>query len=480
MKVFLGNAPWRVNGRYGVRAGSRWPFTAENDNYIPFPFYLAYAAAVLEKGNVDVKLVDAVAEKTEEEEFIKKIEQFEPGLVLLETSTPSIDVDLRIARRIREACNTEIALCGAHASVMYADIMANNDFIDYILLGEYEYASANLVTHLDEGAELKDVAGLVYRDGGEIRVNQRRNAIDNLDELPWPAWHHLPMYEYNDEFGCLPTPNVQMLTSRGCPYGCIFCVQPQVMYDGTYRKRSPKNVVDEMEFLIGKYDFKAVYFDDDTFNIDRKHVQSICKEIKHRKIDVPWGAMGRADLMDRELLEEMKDAGMHAIKYGIETASQSMLDASGKKLDLEDAKRNIKLTQELGIKVHLTFMFGLPGETRETAMETLDMAMELDPDSAQFSIAVPFPGTKFYESMDEQGFLLTGDWSQYDGACHAVVRTRNLGGDDLEDIFRTAEKTYAKHSLKKKFKENKVGIIKKGLRHPIRGVKKLSRLWFDL
>ncbi len=481
MKIFLGNPPWEKDGRFGVRAGSRWPFTqrGSRSGYIPFPFYLAYATSLLEKNGFDVKLVDGIAERQTHAEFMRSTEAYSPDIVLFETSTPSIYSDLKTAKDAKDALDAKIVLSGPHVSAMGGKILEENPWIDYVITGEYEQTLLNLVKALEQDGDIESASGHIYQRNGRMIANDTSPLAD-LDELPWPARHHLPMYRYNDDFGCLPKPNVQMLSSRGCPYGCIFCVFPQVMYGGTYRKRSPQDVVDEMEFLVDKYNFKAVYFDDDTFNIDGGHVRAVCMEIRQRGIDVPWGAMGRADLMNERILQEMKDAGMCAIKYGIESASQSLLDQSGKKLDLKRAMESIKLTQKLGIKVHLTFMFGLPGETRETAVETLHTAMEIAPDSAQFSIAVPFPGTRFYEIAEEQGILLTKDWSRYDGTCSPVIETEGMDKGELEYILSASQKEWMRHTIRSKIRCDPTGYIIKGLSHPIKGIKELSRVWFDL
>ena len=484
MRVFLGNAPWRVGDRVGVRAGSRWPFTKKCEEtdlgYVPFPFFLAYATAVLEKSGIDVNLVDGIAEGLSKEEFLKKVKKFDPDLVLLETSTPSIYVDLEMAREIKERLGCEIALSGPHVSVMYLDIM-REDFVDYILVGEYEYTLLDLVNHLEKGRDLRDVKGLVYRDNGKIKVNERRPLIENLDELPWPARHFLPMYNYNDEFAGMLKPNTQIWASRGCPFGCIFCLWPRVMYGSRkYRVRDPVKVVDEMEWLLDTYKFKSIFFDDDTFNIGKKRVIALANEIKERGIDVPWSIMASAQTMDREMLEAMKKAGLVSLKYGVESGDQEMLNRAKKKLDLNKLRDVVKMTKEMGIKVHLTFMFGLPGETWETVWKTINFALELDPDSIQFSICTPFPGTEYFEWAEKNGFLLTKDWSKYDGASSAVIRTESMNKEDLEKALEMARRIWDKHklrkNLKKSIKERPVECILKGLRHPIEGAKVLWRI----
>ena len=444
MRVILLNLPWNENGRLGVRAGSRWPFTSEPGkdgriHYIPFPFFLAYAASLLKKEGKDVLLIDAIAEEMQEQKLIEEAESFNPGLIVIESSTPSFVNDLRIACDIhRKLPSSQIAICGPHASVFPEEILSEYDFIDYILIGEYEYTLLDLVNHLEAAFSLESILGLAYRDGIKIAINNNRPAIDNLDDLPWPQRNGVSIYKYNDSFAGLPCPNVQMVSSRGCPFQCTYCLWPQTMYgEHRCRKRNPIKVVDEAEYLIKEFDFKAIYFDDDLFNADRDHVLGICEEIKKRKIGIPWAVMARADLMDEKLLESMFDAGLYAIKYGIESVDNNILQFCNKNMDLAKAYQIVRFTRALGIKVHLAFCLGFPGETKQTIRETLRFIEDTRPDSLQFSFATPFPGTEYFNYMDDQGLLLSKDWSDYDANYKCIVKSRDLSNKDLEKIFIT-------------------------------------------
>lgn len=441
MKVFLANPPWTIDGRYGVRAGSRWPFTLLPEeegyiSYIPYPFFLAYAAAVLMKQGKDILLVDAIAEKINNSQFLQRIKAYSPDVIILEVSTLSIKTDLLIAQKIKDELknSVRIGLCGPHASVFPKEILEENSFVDYILIGEYEYILLDLVNYLEKSTDLSGVLGLAYRKkDGTAKMNNLRLTIENLDELPRPAYNFLPMDKYSDSFAGLPRPNVQMWTSRGCPYRCIFCLWPQVMYrEHRHRRRDPAAVVDEMEWLIKEYNFKAVYFDDDTFNIDRKYVLEMCDKIKRKRIKIPWAAMARADLMDKELLESMAEAGLYAIKYGIESGNQQILDFCEKNVNLKKEKKMIEITKELGIKVHLAFMIGLPGENKTTINDTVNFFLKVKPNSVQFSIATPFPGTKYFSYLERKGYLISKNWSDYDGNYKSVTISEYLSAQEIE------------------------------------------------
>lgn len=442
---------------------------------MPFPFFLAYAAAVLEKNGIEVTLVDAIAEGDSEDRFMDKIREFAPDLILLETSTPSIYHDLEIAEKIKNKFDAKIVFSGAHVSVLYDEILGNG-LIDYILIGEYEYTLLDLVTHLAERKSLEDVKGLAYTESGVVKVNPRRQLV-NLDELPWPARHFLPMDAYNDTFCDLPQPSAQMVTSRGCPFKCVYCLWPKVMYGGpAYRTRDSTDVVKEMKWLTREYNLKSIYFDDDTFNIGKNRILEICEEIKKNDVDVPWAVMARADTSDKRTLKAMRDAGLYAIKYGVESGVQEIVDASRKKLDLNKVRDTVRETKELGIKVHLTFTFGLPDETWDTIKKTVDFAIELDPDSLQFSITTPYPGTDYFEWAEKRGFILTKDWSKYDGSTTSIIRTEKMDENDLREAIKMAVDTWHRHSLKKKIRNDPVKCIIKGLRKPAKGIRALAKL----
>lgn len=441
MKTLLLNLPWTQNNRLGVRAGSRWPFTSlpEEDgkiHYIPFPFFLAYATALLKKKGYAAKLVDAIAEGITEEAVLGKVKNYEPNILVIETATPSFYNDIKIAEKLHAiVSDCAIVLCGPHAGVFAEEILTQYPFIDFIIRGEYEYVLLGLVRRQEDQADLGVVDGLVWKNKEKIVVNSPRSTITDLDSLPWPEREDVPLYKYNDGFAGLPSPNVQMWASRGCPYSCSFCLWPQTMYhERRYRKRNPLNVADEMEFLIKKFGFRAVYFDDDVFNIDKEYVRQICRHIRRRNISAPWAVMARADIMNRDLLEEMKMAGLYAIKYGVESASDKVLELCDKPMDKVKIIKAVMATKELGIKVHLSFCLGLPGETRQTLDETLKFVQDLKPDSCQVSLGTPFPGTKYFEDVKKRGRLLNENWSNYDGNFKPVAATEGLSCEDLERI----------------------------------------------
>jgi radical SAM superfamily enzyme YgiQ (UPF0313 family) len=449
MKVFLANAPWKKPGFYGVRAGSRWPhFENEGCEYMPFPFFLAYAAAILRDNGFNAALTDAIAEGLDDEAFFSRLAAFGPDVVFFEISTASLNTDLAVLDRARALLGgkVRIILGGAHFALSKPDFLTGCPKADFTLAGEYEFNLLELLKRLRNGSPTDDVPGLGFRRADGKAVVNKPGALRELDDYPWPARDLLPMERYCDRPGGIPAPSLQVIASRGCPFGCIFCAWPQLMYGGSaYRTRSPKDVVDEIEENVMRFGFKSFYFDDDTFNIGKPRILELAEQIRRRGLKLPWAIMARADQMDRETLRALKDAGLVALKYGVESGSQELLKRACKGLNLEKVAETVRFTRELGIRYHLTFMFGLPGETEETARQTIQTALDLDPDSLQFSIATPFPGSRFHKELLERGHLLSTNFDDYDGYHNCVVRTDSLNARDLIRIRNAAEDAWRGH-----------------------------------
>ncbi len=441
MKIVLVNLPWFKSGRLGVRGGSRWPFTCSPGPegrllYVPFPFFLAYSASLLKKHGHSVTLIDAIAQELGERECLEKIRECAPDLVAAEISTPSFNNDMRLIEQLRGmAEDARIAVCGPHAGVFAREILLQHPAVEYVCIGEYEQTLLELSAALRDKSSLEGVPGLAYRGAGDVILTSARTAGAGPLDLPWPERTAPLIYNYNDGFAGMPVPNVQMLASRGCPFGCTFCLLPQTLYRGNgYRKRDHRDVIDEMEYLIREFGFKAVYFDDEVFNADRGYVIELCEEMIRRGISIPWAAMTRVDLMDEGLLRVMQRSGLYAVKYGIESADAQIRAQCNKRLDLEKARAVIDITRHLGVKVHLTFCLGLPGETRQTVQETVDFVHAVSPESFQFTFATPYPGTEYFRYAREKGWIGSLNWDDYDGNDRFIVRTEALTMQDLEEV----------------------------------------------
>lgn len=430
MKVLLANPPWETDLGYGCRSNTRWPHIRK-DKYLIFPIYLAYAAAVLEKNGVGVAVVDAVAEDYGSDAFIARVRAEDPDICFLETSTPSILHDLRNANRIKKELGKKVFIFGAHATTFHRQLMEENPLIDGVIRGEFEHTIRDISLGT---SPLAAVQGLTHRENGAITENPARPYIENLDELPFPAWHLFNWKAYESHL--YASPSMWVITSRGCPFQCSFCLWPDMMYGHRQRYRSAKNVVDEMETLVNKYGVKEVRFDDDTFALRKEHVLGISNEIMRRGLHkkLRWACFGHASQNDYEIYESIKKAGCFRIDFGIESGSQRVLDAACKKLDVNKAKETVKLCKKAGLEVYCDFMIGFPGETDEDVRKSLDLALEMDPDFIQVSFVIPYPGTRMHADGVKSGYLIyPDDWEKYN--CQHVLIKTGPSQEQIEKYF---------------------------------------------
>ena len=449
MRVLVANPPWPGPG-YGARSDVRWPHK-RSDKYIEYPIYLSYAVAVVEEAGFEVAFIDAIMDELDIDQFAQRVQDHGPRLALIETSTPSIDFDLATAAAIKRfSPETFVALMGSHVTYFDEQILAENPAVDGVVRGEFEYTCADLARALDAGGDLSKVLGLTYRNGAPpgsdaalaVRRNPDRPLFEPLDRMPFPARHIVQGEGYRAGIysGGHPT---AMVSSRGCPYRCTFCLWPDILYGHKFRARSAKNVVDEIEQAVRQYGHDEIYFDDDTFTIDRQRVLDICRQINERELEkeVEWIAQCRVDTVDREMLEAMKAANCGYILFGVESGSPQMLKKMKKGITLDKVRAAFKLTREVGIKTQAFFLFGMPGETQETIRETIEFAKELNASSTQFAVAIPHPGTALYDECKANGWLTSENWADYT-AESSLIETPWLSAEEVEEARIRAYREY--------------------------------------
>ncbi|MCX5696559.1 MAG: radical SAM protein [Candidatus Omnitrophica bacterium] len=387
------------------------------------PDWLAYAAGVLEREGFEVRLLDMVAGGQEKEDLRLLIKRERPDFVVLDSTTPSIYSDIECARIVKEGSSAKVIMVGPHISALPEETLRlAQGNIDVACIGEYDYTVRDVVKNYDN---LRSVAGIAFYRQGSVTRNTIRPFIENLDELPYPAWHQLDLMKYFD--GGKLYPYIDIISGRGCPNGCVFCLWPQVMHGTRYRLRSPENVVDEIEHDI-KLCSKVLkggefFFEDDTFTVDKTRAVRICEEIMRRGLKITFSVNARADNADAELFRIMKKAGCRELLVGFESGAQAVLDKMNKHIRLAQSRTFMDSARAAGLQVHGCFVIGLPGETETSAKETIDFALSLGLTTAQFSGAVPFPGTAFFRECKDMGWLVTEDWSRWldNGEQHGVV-----------------------------------------------------------
>ena len=387
------------------------------------PDWLAYAAAVLEKSGHNVKLVDLVAEGKDKEGLRDLAKKESPDFVVLDSTTPSIYSDIECAEIVKEVSGAKVIMVGPHISALPEDTLSlAKGAVDVAVIGEYDYTVRDAV---EKFSDLSQVKGIVYYQSGQIIRNEPRPLIENLDEMPFPSWEQLDLLKYFD--GGKLYPYIDIISGRGCPNKCIFCLWPQTMHGTRYRFRSPENVVDEIEHDIKLCPKVAktgeFFFEDDTFTVNRERAIKICEEILRRNLKITFSVNTRVDTGDIELFKIMKKAGCRELLVGFESGNQQVLDNMHKKITLEQSRKFMDYARAAKLHVHGCFVIGLPGENEATARQTIDFALGLGLNTLQFSGAVPFPGTEFFDLCKENGWLKTERWSDWlsSGEQHGVT-----------------------------------------------------------
>lgn len=379
------------------------------------PDWLAYATSVLEKDDLDVELYDFPALGWDKKRLALLIKEKKPDFVVLDSTTPSIYSDIECAKIIKDASSAKIIMVGPHISSLPKETLELADgAVDVACIGEYDYTVRDSIEHFNA---LEKVAGIAYLANGEIKLTSPRPLIENLDELPFPAWHHLNLLRYFD--GGKLYPYIDVISGRGCPNQCTFCLWPQVVHGTRYRFRSPRNVADELE-----YDIKLCprvlkggefFFEDDTFTVNKERAMLICEEILRRNLKITFSVNARVDSSDEEMFKTMKRAGCRELLVGFESGVQDILDNVHKNIRLDESYKFMESAKEAKLRVHGCFVIGLPGETEETAKKTVAFALSLNCDTLQFSGAVPFPGTEFFSLAENEGWLKTHNWQDWLG-----------------------------------------------------------------
>jgi len=376
----------------------------------PFPpLGLAYMAAVLEQNDFEVKIYDCPVCELNHEKLKAELDSFQPTIVGISSMTPTIDSALKSARVAKEVDpDIKVLMGGPHVSFADKQILADEKAVDVIVRGEGEETLLEIAKQSPELQKVNEIKGITFRKDNQIIQTPSRPFIQNLDALPRPAYKYLQIEKYRITGRKL----LPIMTSRGCPYQCPFCVASQ-MFGAGFRARSPKNVLDELEWLRDEYGAEGISFQDDTLTFDKKRTIEICDGIIERKINLPWGCGTRADAVTKDLLAKMSKAHCNEIYFGVESGCQRILDSLKKKVTTEQCESAIKWAKEAGMFVTAAVILGYPGETKETMQETLDFIRKVEPDDAWLSLATPYPGTELRAIVESNGWKMSKDWRQY-------------------------------------------------------------------
>jgi radical SAM superfamily enzyme YgiQ (UPF0313 family) len=414
------------------------PAPSGSTGHLPFALLgLGYLAAVLEKNQYEVDVIDCQVLKLSYEEFKSEISKRQPSIVGITSTTLTYKSGLQIAKIAKEVCPSCLTVMGGpHVTFWDDKALQECPSLDVIVRREGEYTLLELVQKVEAGKSFGDMLGITYRKDGKIIRNPDRPYIEDLDSLPFPARHLWPMErlrEYEDI--------LYLAASRGCVFWCEFCATVR-MHGRKFRMRSPKNIVDELEFLHKTYGVDKFTFCDDAFTVDQARIEELCREITDRKLKIQWNCGTRVDMVTRELLVKMKEAGCISVWFGVESGSQQVLDAMRKGISIAQTIRVLGWVRELGLKPVPNVILGFPGETKETAWETIKFVEKISPDYVGFyNVATPFPGTPMYDLVKENGWLKVTDFDKYDTVT-PIFETPTLSMKELREIHEQAFQSF--------------------------------------
>lgn len=410
MKAILINPP-EARGVKMVREGRCMQREGAWTSIWP-PLSLAICASMLESLGVKVALHDCIVEEIDIPKLKTMAEGFKPDLAVINTATPSIEGDLAVSKLIKEVnpAATVIGI-GIHVSALPEECLQLEPALDIIVRGEPEFAVRDVARAVQSSANLAEIDGISYRKGEHVVHNKNRVPAPSLDELPFPAWHLVATTRYLMPFTTRPF--LLVVTGRGCPYHCVFCAA-KAYYGSRLRLRSPKLVVDELQWAKSELGVSDFLFWAESFTMNREYALAVCDEILTRGLKIRWVCNSRVDHVDYEMLKKFREAGCWMIGYGIECGTQRVLDDMKKGTTLEQAREAAKAAKRAGLEVTGHFVLGFPGETQSEIWQTIRFAKELDFDYAQFYCTVPFPGSELYELARKRGWMNTRDWARFE------------------------------------------------------------------
>lgn len=397
------------------------------------PIGLAGLASYLVQKGHQVRLIDLTYFDRGWPGLKKILDEERPDLVGLTCTTPQMSNAFLIANFIKQNFpSTLIVAGGPHVSALPKETLGECPAIDLVVYGEGE----ETMTEVAAGQPWKEIKGLAFRENEQIILTPPRPALTNLDDLPFPFYKQLPLEYYGHP---LIGPSMGLISGRGCPFQCTFCAS-NVVHQRGYRARSIENMVAEIELLRDKYDFERFSFWDDTFTCRQERVLEFCQTLLKRKMKIKWSCSTRVDVVSKEMLKMMKQAGCAMLFVGFESGNDRILELSQKRITTEQARYFCQLAREAQIPVCGYFILGLPGETKKTILQTIQFAKDLKIDFAQFALLMPLPGTAVWQMAEqERGIkLLSKDWPAFSRYQKPVIELPDVSAEELYQYYKQA------------------------------------------
>jgi anaerobic magnesium-protoporphyrin IX monomethyl ester cyclase len=408
------------------------------DNILP-PLNLAYSASLLEENGFDVSIIDAPTVELKTKEVLQLVEAHAPDLTVINVTGVSNSHDLDFSSKLKQTIDTTVAVTGPHLTLK-PEIALQNTNIDLVIRGEIENTILELSQRLPR---TQDVRGIAFRKNKGIVLTPTRQ-FTNLDDLPFPSYHKLPMKKYRYHL-LNKRPLTTVLTSRGCPFKCMYCPYP-LGYGNVWRGRSVENVLQEFKLLVEKFKIKSILFRDQIFTFDMQRAEKICDEIIKEDIDIQWRCETRIDRLSKNLMTKMKKAGCSGIHLGIESGDPEVLKYAKAGVNLDLVRKTFREAKEVGIETVAFFLVGLPGETKESIAKTIRLAKEIKSDITWFNTPVPYPGTKLHELAEKNNWIIDKNWENYSGT-QVVMRTDHLTAEEIRSALEKAKKMFSERPL---------------------------------
>ena len=376
------------------------------------PLGLSYLAAVLEQNEYEVNVLDLQISNPTQEQLESELSRTNADIVGVTTSTLTYWPAVQVVKAAKKVLPDAVTMLGGpHVTALPEQTLNESPEVDIVVRGEGERTLLELAELISKGSleNLTNVDGVTFRRNGQIYNTHDRSFMDNLDELPHPAYKFFPLEKYS-----MAGKNyLPIMTSRGCPFQCTFCLASK-MCGTRFRTRSPTKVLEELEWLRDTHHGDVFAFYDDTFTVDKKRAADICDLMKTRKFDLPWDCRTRVDQINREILVKLRDANCKLVHFGVESGSQVMLDAMKKLTTVEKNAWAIKLAKEVGIGVAISVVVGYPGETEEMLQQTFNFIKKTKPDFVYVCQAIPYPGTELLDILNSKGWEVSTDWNRFD------------------------------------------------------------------
>ena len=430
-------AQWRV-GDTTSTAGRRHPSLNVTGERV-YSYLNLSAAAVLREQGFAVSYIHCQTMGVDLARLSEEIELLAPAVVVIQAEHINMGAAKKVAE-VAEQLGAISIFVGPLATALDEEFVRDR-YCNYVIRGEWDLTLAHLVSGLVNGEEIAKVKGITFLRASAVVRTEDAPLVKDLDSLPFPAYDLIDLSKFYESV-FIRFPAASMITSRGCPYHCIFCAFPNTIYSHTFRAMSPERAVAEVKYLVQQFGVRQIRFDDDTFEIDRQRALDICQLLKQERLDLIWLAQCRPALMDRQICRAFREAGCIMVLFGIESGNEDILKKIKKKTTVEEFRRGVRLAQEAGLEILNCIMLGFYWDTPETLKQSLDLAFQLDAEFTQFSIPTPLPGTEYYQLLKQSGNLNFDRWEDLDSFHQTRLEFPHLSAEQINEAIRWAYRHY--------------------------------------